>query len=289
MILHEEVDININNRNITYYKNKGYDCKSGETLKVKEKDILPTSPLKEERKCDVCGQNFTRRRDNNIESFNRFGKDVCPHCFKTNKNIKNIVQQKREKTFINNYGVTNPMFIPELVDKIGDTLEEKYGARNPSQIEEFKIKQEESMLEKYGARKALQVKQFQEKFIKTISENYSVKTSSQQVACFNMLKERGYNVELNYPYSTCSLDILIIMPDGTKIDFEYDGSHWHDDEQKKRDRKRDEFLKGHGFKIIRMESKRSIPSWEQIEDEINYLMEKPERKFSHLCIDNINN
>lgn len=104
-----------------------------------------------------------------------------------------------------------------------------------------------------------------------------------------MLKERGYNVELNYPYSTCSLDILIIMPDGTKIDFEYDGSHWHDDEQKKRDRKRDEFLKGQGFKIIRMESKRSIPSWEQIEDEINYLMEKPERKFAHLCIDNINN
>nr|DAV73325.1 MAG TPA: hypothetical protein [Bacteriophage sp.]DAZ23799.1 MAG TPA: hypothetical protein [Caudoviricetes sp.] len=38
-----------------------------------------------------------------------------------------------------------------------------------------------------------------------------------------------------------------------------------------------------------MESKRSIPSWEQIEDEINYLMEKPERKFAHLCIDNINN
>lgn len=45
-----------------------------------------------------------------------------------------------------------------------------------------------------------------------------------------MLKERGYNVELNYPYSTCSLDVLINMPDGTKIDFEYDGSHWHDDE-----------------------------------------------------------
>lgn len=59
--------------------------------------------------------------------------------------------------------------------------------------------------------------------------------------------------------------------------------------RKKRDRKRDEFLKGQGFKIIRMESKRSIPSWEQIEDEINYLMEKPERKFAHLCIDNINN
>ena len=43
-----------------------------------------------------------------------------------------------------------------------------------------------------------------------------------------MLIEHGYDAYLNAPFSNCILDILIIMSDGTKIDFEYDGSFWHD-------------------------------------------------------------
>ena len=288
MIVDEYLKMPITNRNITYYKNKGYDCHISETIDVFIDDINPGSPIKERRICDVCGQEYIREHNLNISSFSRFNKDVCCHCFKTNKEVKDIIQEKREKCFLEKYGETNPMFVPELVDKIGETMMKRYGVKNASQVEEFKKKQEETMINLYGAPKALQIKQFQEKFVNTITENYSVKTSSQQVACYDMLIEHGYDAYLNAPFSNCILDILIIMSDGTKIDFEYDGSFWHDKEQKIKDRRRDEFLKRNNFKIIRIESRRSIPTWEQIQSEIDYLMEDKTRMFSHICIDEIN-
>lgn len=288
MIVDEYLKMPITNRNIAYYKNKGYDCHISETIDVFIDDINPGSPIKERRICDVCGQEYIRKHNLNISSFSRFNKDVCCHCFKTNKEVKDIIQEKREKCFLEKYGETNPMFVPELIDKIGETMTKKYGVKNASQVEEFKKKQEETMINLYGAPKALQIKQFQEKFINTITENYSVKTSSQQVACYNMLIEHGYDAYLNAPFSNCILDILIIMPDGTKIDFEYDGSFWHDKEQKIKDRRRDEFLKRNNFKIIRIESRRSIPTWEQIQSEIDYLVEDKTRMFAHICIDEIN-
>lgn len=288
MIVDKYLKMSITNRNITYYKNKGYDCHISETIDVSIDDISPGSAIKERRICDFCGQEYVREHYLNVSSFSRFDKDVCCHCFKTNKEVKDIIQKKREKHFLEKYGKTNPMFVPELVDKIWETMMERYGVRNASQVEEFKKKQEETMINLYGAPKALQIKQFQEKFVNTITENYSVKTSSQQVACYNMLIEHGYDAYLNMPFSNCILDILIIMPDGTKIDFEYDGSFWHDKEQKIKDRRRDEFLKKNNFKIIRIESRRSIPTWEQIQSEIDYLMEDKTRMFTRICIDEIN-
>ena len=50
------------------------------------------------------------------------------------------------------------MFVPELIDKIGETMTKKYGVKNASQVEEFKKKQEETMINLYGAPKALQIK-----------------------------------------------------------------------------------------------------------------------------------
>lgn len=288
MMVDEYLKMPITIRNVTYYKNKGYDCHISETIDVFIDDINPGSPIKERRICDVCGQEYIREHNLNISSFSRFNKDVCCHCFKTNKEVKDIIQEKREKRFLEKYGETNPMFVPELVDKIGETMMKRYGVKNASQVEEFKKKQEETMINLYGAPKALQIKQFQEKFVNTITENYSVKTSSQQVACYDMLIEHGYDAYLNMPFSNCILDILIIMPDGTKIDFEYDGSFWHDKEQKIKDRRRDEFLKKNNFKIIRIESRRSVPTWEQIQSEIDYLMEDKTRMFTHICIDEIN-
>lgn len=117
-----------------------------------------------------------------------------------------------------------------------------------------------------------------------MTETDNIKTSSQQLACFTLLKENGYDVKLNVPYSECCLDILITMEDGTKIDFEYDGTYWHKD-MRNRDRRRDEFLKEAGFKILRIESSRNVPTLEQIQQEIDYLMETPEHKYTHLNID----
>lgn len=91
MIVDEYLKMPITNRNITYYKNKGYDCHISETIDVFIDDINPGSPIKERRICDVCGQEYIREHNLNISSFSRFNKDVCCHCFKTNKEVKDII------------------------------------------------------------------------------------------------------------------------------------------------------------------------------------------------------
>lgn len=77
-----------------------------------------------------------------------------------------------------------------------------------------------------------------------------------------MLKAHGYKVEINYPYSYYSLDVLIIMPDNILIDFEYDGLFWHNEKLKNKDAARDKYMKRHRFKIIRIKSDSSVPTWE---------------------------
>lgn len=287
MVINEVLMVNITVRNITYYKNKGYNCQLNTVIPIKLEDINDGSAIKETRICDCCDKEYTRAHNLNVASYKRFNKDVCNKCFHSNKEIKEIVQKHREDTFMEKYGVSNPSLDSNVVEKIAQTMLDRYGVRNSSQVEEFKKKQEETMLKLYGERKALQVPQFQEKFIKTMSEGQKVKTSKQQKACYDMLLEHGYNAKLNYPVSACSLDVLIILDDGTKIDFEYDGTFWHDDEQKIQDRRRDEFLKKQGYKIIRIESNKGIPKWETILDEINFL--KDGHSFAYVKIDNKGN
>lgn len=284
----EDLMVNITSRNVTYYRNKGYECNVGESIMIKLEDINPISPIKEIRICDYCGQEYTKRHDNHVVTFNRFGKDVCPSCYRNNSEIKKIIQQRREETFIEKYGVSNPSFVPEIVEKISQTTFEHYGVYNASQSEEIKKKQEETMMKLYGARKALQVPQFQEKFVKTMCEGHTVKTSSQQKKCYEMFIQHGFNAVLNYPVSSCSLDILITLENEIKIDFEYDGLFWHDAEQKKKDRKRDEFLKSQGYKIFRVESDKGVPFWDTLFNGIEYLKQN-EHNFTCVKIDNNGN
>ena len=66
-----------------------------------------------------------------------------------------------------------------------------------------------------------------------------------------MLKEhyKEYEIKINYPLSTLALDVFLNI-DNIKIDIEYDGLYWHSDKQK--DRRRDNFVKSKGYKILRV-------------------------------------
>lgn len=283
----ETISVPITTRNITYYKNKGYSCNCGESLEVKLQDLNPNSTILETRVCDICGKEYERKHNQNINSYSCYGEDVCAECFKNNEDIKQHKIEAQKITFLHLYGETNPMFVSELVAHIGDTMEKRYGVRNASQVEEFKQKQENTMERLYGARKALQIPQFKEKFTATLCDGNNVKTSSQQKACFEMLKAHGYKVEINYPYSYYSLDVLIIMPDNILIDFEYDGLFWHNEKLKNKDAARDKYMKRHRFKIIRIKSDSSVPTWEQIQSQIDFVMQSEENNYTELNIDEI--
>ena len=68
----------------------------------------------------------------------------------------------------------------------------------------------------------------------------------------------------------------------TKIDLEYDCWHWHQDSQK--DRRRDEFLKSQGWKILRIKSSHKLPTLEQLKESINKLISS-DRTFTRIVLD----
>lgn len=83
-----------------------------------------------------------------------------------------------------------------------------------------------------------------------------------------MLKKEYGNCELNKQCGSNILDCVVIIGN-IKIDVEYDGSYWHQDEQK--DRRRDEVVKSYGYKILRIRGGHKLPTLSQLQEAINYL------------------
>lgn len=229
---------------------------------------------------------------------NRYGVDHYSKTEEYKKKIKN--------TSLENFGVDHPFQSDLVKEKIKKTTVEKHGVEYYSQTDEFKTKFKESSLNKFGVVHPLKNKEILEKVKntnivryghsnpmqnpeisakakQTLYQNGTCPTSSQQIAIYEMLKENHYNVELNYPVSNVNLDVAIFI-DKFKIDLEYDGSYWHQDDQK--DRKRDEFIKSEGWKVLRIESRRKIPSFQEIKMSIDKLL-YTDRTFTRILLDDV--
>lgn len=207
------------------------------------------------------------------------------------------VQKKRRNTILNRYGVDNITKLPETIKKmqqtcltrygednyrktdicderIKKTCLEKYGVDNPSKVDEFKQKKIETSLSHYGTEYPIQNEDVKIKCITnrniTLSKNGNIPTSSQQIGVFNTLNDYGYDVKLNYPESKFTLDIAFFKDD-IKIDIEYDGWYWHQDEEK--DNIRNNILiNKFGWKVLRIKSSSLLPTKKQLLDAINSLI-----------------
>ena len=208
----------------------------------------------------------------------------------------NEIKEAKKQTCLQHYGVEYPAQSDEIKEKIKNTSCERYGVDSYLKTQEFKDKSKQTCLELYGVDKyqqtdefknymkdhrdeiqqkrintcinrygvehVLQNKEFKEKqmvsFMNTMYANALFPTSSQQLSIFNMLQEYyGIdNVFLNFPCGNCALDVVVKFVD-VCIDVEYDGAFWHRDKNK--DRRRDEFVKAYGYKILRIKSNRIVP------------------------------
>lgn len=193
-------------------------------------------------------------------------------------------KEKGVQTTIEKFGVENVFQNEEIKEKSRRTVKEKYGVDNISQSPEIKKKKEETSEKRYGHKYPLQSPAIQEKMRKTFYENNTAPTSSQQREIFNMCKEMypNFRVELNYPLKDLSLDIFITTPENINIDIEYDGWYWHKDKIK--DRRRDEVVKSYGYKVIRIRSGYKIPTKEQLQESINYVLQEG-KNFSRITLD----
>lgn len=188
------------------------------------------------------------------------------------------VQEKLQQSIFCKYGVYHPAQSKIVREKMKKTTLEKYGVEHASQSEDVRSKVQQTVRERYGVDFISQIKEVKEKKKNTLISHYGVENalqitstpiSSQQTQLYQIIKEKYKNAEINYPFSTCSLDIFVDI-DGILIDIEYDGWYWHQDKQK--DIKRDKFLQSHGFKTLRVRSGHLLPTEQELFDAIDYLV-----------------
>lgn len=246
----------------------------------------------------------------NVENVNQL-KEIREKAKETTKErygVENVsqseaIKNKKKQTCLKNWGVEYSLQNKEVRDSGKKTSFEKYGVEIPSKSDEIKLKTREQNIKKYGVSHPMKLSKYQEKakntnklrygyaYIGQVPElkekrnmtfyqNGTQKTSSQQLTIFNMFKEKGFDVELNFPVNNLNLDIAIFI-EKIKIDIEYDGCYWHQDSQK--DRQRDEFLKTQGWKILRIKSNRLIPDFTDILSLINKLV-VTDRTYSQIVL-----
>lgn len=181
------------------------------------------------------------------------------------------VRAKGQQTIFQKYGVLNVFQNEKIKEKIRETNIERYGVSSYTKTEEYLEKRKNTCLERYGVEHSSQNPKIAEKIVQSFYKNGTIKTSFQQKMVCKLLENIYGNCELNKPCGLCFLDCVVNI-NGVLIDVEYDGSYWHQDEQK--DRRRDEFVKSQGYKILRIIGGRNVPSKEQLQDAINNLLLK---------------
>lgn len=264
--------VNWHHTNKERFESFGYKFTGiGTEVLVKAEHLSPRSHAKVVVICDYCGKEIikgyhTYQRQHDPD----FG-DACNDCR----------SQKQKDMFMRDYGVTNPSEIPYVQRKRKATIKERYGCENPSQIEGVQEKKEATCMRNYGVKSPLQSKVVRERVAQTMLKNDTCPTSSQQYAVYEMLSKKYDNCELNKQCSKNILDCVIVV-DGVMIDVEYDGHYWHRDVQK--DRRRDEVVKSYGYKILRIKGGHKIPTMQQLDEGIDYLV-KGNHSFATINLD----
>lgn len=191
-------------------------------------------------------------------------------------------------TIYKKYGVRSVgVGIKEVQEKQKKTMMEKYGVEFPGNVQGSEEKRIKTNLERYGCENPAQNEEIKKKIRKTLYDNNTCPTSSQQIKIKNIIEDAGIGrVELNFPVSNTQLDIAIFCDNLLKIDVEYDGSFWHQDQQK--DRRRDEFLKKEGYKILRIKSGHKVPSKEELIQSLNKLI-REDYSYTEIVLNDWNN
>ena len=261
------------NSNIKYYKELGYTFEKGEEIQISPEELPKGSKVKIDVICDCCGKIYTIENKSYIKHIKTHnGHNYCKDCYDKSSELKEYRQSLIEQGVKGKYGVDNIFQAKETKDKIKETLLEKYGVDNPLKCPEIKGKVEQTNLKKYGYKVALNNPEIYAKGQQTMLLHGTQKCSSQQFEIYNMIKDYYLEAEeciLNKPVSKCSADISLKIND-ISIDIEYDCSYWHTDT--KADRRRDEFFKTQGYKILRIKSKKLIPTIEEIDKCIKILL-----------------
>ena len=175
MIKEKELDIHISYRNITHFKNLGYDAKLHENIKINPRDLTSVSHQKITAVCDKCGKEKILVYYKYLANENRCGYYGCKPC----SNLK------REITSLDRFGVTNYAKTEECKEKVAKNNIKKYGVKTTLLEKNTKDKIDKTIFEKYGVNEILSSKDIIEKRKITIFEKYGVDHYSKTIDFYN--------------------------------------------------------------------------------------------------------
>lgn len=311
MILDEKVEIRIGSKNIKYLEEKGYEIpryydkkhkkmsiRDGTTIWVNIDDLSENSHIKVNAICDNCGKPLNVTYQGYKKCEHPDGKRYCNKC------ASNLITKQ---VWLDKYGVDCSLRSPEIMEKVKKTNMERYGAENTfaSEIIKEKIRQKnlsnlgveypmqsplvqekskQTCIDKYGVEYILQSTEIRQRICETLSMTDKVPTSTQQRQIYNELNSYydKEDVIINYPLSNVILDIRLDLC-GQLFDIEYDCYYWHKDKQKY-DRKRDEFVKSQGYRVLRIKSGHKIPELSQIIEKIEFMISN-DYHYSEIVLD----
>lgn len=291
-LVENHVEIRWRSNTREWYENKGYVwTNKGESFLVNIEDALPSTEKHIDIICDYCDNIFTRRFSSWLtgNTTSPIKKDACRKCTgkKTKESnllvygVENITQlesvkNKIAETNLDKYGVKVPLQNKEILNKVHQTNLERYGVKVPAKNKEVVEKIKNTNLEKYGATTYFHSEEGSEHIKKVINDRFGVDNVSQSdliKAKKNMTMYKNSSTptssqqlhihslvggELNYPFGRASLDIAFVEDN---IYLEYDGGGHNLDvklntmtqeEFDKKEQKRSFFLKGKGWKEIRI-------------------------------------
>jgi hypothetical protein len=138
----------MNGKHISNYRSKGYICQVGDIIEVKIFDLPKNSHVLIDVKCDVCGS--LKKIKYQVYSKNILG-DRYYGC-----SIKCSIDKSKD-TFLQKYGVENPMKDTSIVENMKLTFLKNYGVTNPNKNSKVREKISNTNLEKYGVENPFQM------------------------------------------------------------------------------------------------------------------------------------
>lgn len=151
MIIDKEIEVKISSSNFSHFKEKGYDFKNHDIIKVKVKDLNKGSKYKIKCKCFYCGVTKESIYKNYLEQTKHLNKYACSKCshIKRIETVREVYgvdytfqvesyKKDRELTNIKIWGNKYPICTDIIRDKSKKTNLERLGVENPFQSEEIK-------------------------------------------------------------------------------------------------------------------------------------------------------
>ena len=166
MLLTKEVEVVPHGRSVKYYREKGYNVKSGVPLIVKVEDLSPCSTVLVETSCDYCGK---LRQPVKFVNYNKQTKGGMLKCC-----CSECAPLKQAELMMEKYGYKSPLQVPEIKEKFIKTNQERYGANSPAGNKDVREKQKKTLLKKYGVDSPLLSQEIQNKIKQTNLQRYGV-------------------------------------------------------------------------------------------------------------------